>query len=111
MTDADRAHFRQRLQDERAQIRASLALADPAQDSITPDDAIGRLTRMEALQAQAMSDATRARQQKRLKQIDAALQRIEDGSYGTCLRCGKPVETGRLEIMPETRLCIACARG
>ncbi|RMH58155.1 MAG: TraR/DksA family transcriptional regulator [Bacteroidetes bacterium] len=110
MTDADRAYFREKLEAELERLRLSLAVADPSADSITPDNAIGRLTRMEALQAQSMSAATRARQQKRLRLLAQALERIADGTYGQCIRCGRPIPRGRLEVMPEARVCIACAR-
>jgi RNA polymerase-binding transcription factor len=45
-----------------------------------------------------------------LREIDAALQRIEDGTYGVCGACGKPIEEERLEAIPWTRLCIDDAR-
>lgn len=110
MTEQDLAHFKEKLEAEQERIRLSLAVADPSEDSITPDNAIGRLTRMEALQAQSMSAATRARQQKRLRLVGQALERIADGSYGQCVRCGEAIPHGRLEVMPEARVCIDCAR-
>jgi DnaK suppressor protein len=42
--------------------------------------------------------------------IDKALERIEDGSYGTCMRCGQPIGVDRLEARPAAELCINCAR-
>ena len=45
-----------------------------------------------------------------LREIDAALQRIEDGTYGVCERCGKPIEEERLEAIPWARLCLDDAR-
>ena len=45
-----------------------------------------------------------------LDEIDAALARIDDGSYGTCSRCGKPIGEERLEAMPYATLCIDCKR-
>ena len=47
---------------------------------------------------------------ERLAELDAALARVEDGSYGTCERCGRPVGAERLEARPEARTCIDCAR-
>lgn len=44
-----------------------------------------------------------------LRAIDAALARIEAGSYGTCVRCGNPIESRRLEVVPHTATCSACA--
>jgi YteA family regulatory protein len=45
-----------------------------------------------------------------LAEIDAALQRIEDGTYGTCTNCGKPIPRERLEARPYATLCIDCQR-
>jgi RNA polymerase-binding protein DksA len=45
-----------------------------------------------------------------LRQIDAALKRIDDGTYGTCASCGRPISEERLEAMPYADLCIDCRR-
>lgn len=100
---------RNRLLDLKRELESGLSVRSAADDSITPDNAIGRLTRMEAIQAQSISSAGKQRARKRLKQIEIALQRVEDGSYGTCVGCGAEIAPGRLEVMPETRLCTKCA--
>jgi len=64
---------------------------------------------MEAIQAQSMTDEGRRRQEARLRQVEIALEMIARGSYGTCVTCGSEIPKGRLEIMPETRLCLTCA--
>ena len=71
---------------------------------------VGRLSRMDALQGQAMSIETERRRQLEMRRIEAALIRIESGDYGDCVRCGEPIETGRLKADPSTPLCLACAR-
>lgn len=105
----DLGHFRKKLEALAEELRASLAAKDPSEDSITPDKAIGRITRMEAIQAQSMNSAAKRRQKKRLSHVEAALEATEEGSYGRCVRCGEDIPEGRLEIMPETRLCVRCA--
>ena len=109
MTDPDRAHFRLLLTTLAADLDALLGQVDAADDSISPDKAIGRLTRMEAMQAQAMSAAGRVRLKQRRARIDRALDALDRGDYGTCVQCSDTIPHGRLEIMPETRLCVACA--
>ncbi|WP_238993532.1 TraR/DksA family transcriptional regulator [Nocardioides caldifontis] len=47
--------------------------------------------------------------QRHLREIDAALARVEDGRYGRCERCGEPIPEGRLEARPVARTCVACA--
>ena len=110
MTPDEKAQARARLEDLAAQLQASIAVSEADGDTVAPDNAIGRLTRMEALQASAMSAATRARQKKRLRQVERALQRLDAGDYGTCYKCGESIPAGRLEYMPETRVCVSCAR-
>lgn len=72
---------------------------------------VGRLSRMDAIQVQAMAKAEQARREKRLLGVRAALKRIDNGSFGDCLRCEEPIEDKRLAADPATTLCIACARG
>ncbi len=72
---------------------------------------VGRLSRMDAMQVQAMAKAEQARRERRLHQVRAALARIDDGSFGDCLRCGEPIEDRRLAADPAATLCIGCARG
>lgn len=48
-------------------------------------------------------------QQKLLQQVNDALERIEKGTYGLCLECGKPIPQARLEAIPEAELCLNCA--
>lgn len=100
---------RDQLLELRHELELGLSTRSAADDSITPDNAIGRLTRMEAIQAQSISSAGKERARKRLKQVKVALERVEDGSYGTCATCDDEIAPGRLEIMPETRLCTKCA--
>lgn len=70
----------------------------------------GRLSRMDALQLQAMAKASRGRAAAELKRIDAALARIRHGAYGDCLQCGAPIGSGRLLAQPAATLCLDCAK-
>jgi DnaK suppressor protein len=71
---------------------------------------VGRLSRMDALQAQAMSVETNRRRKVELQQIEAALGRIEDGDYGYCLGCGEAIAPQRLALSPTAPVCIDCAQ-
>ena len=70
---------------------------------------VGRLSRMDALQAQAMARASGERRAELLREIGAALRRINDGSYGDCQHCDEPIDPRRLDADPPARLCIQCA--
>jgi DnaK suppressor protein len=70
---------------------------------------VGRLSRMDALQGQAMSKATGQRRELELQRIAAALRRIESGDYGYCLECDEQIAPARLDIDSSAPLCINCA--
>lgn len=110
MDNNERNRFQKILLSLRDNLSREVKEATSADSSITPDNAIGRLTRMEAIQSQAMSAAGKERMKKRIQAIERALTAIDDGTYGTCIRCGEPIPVGRLEVMPESRVCVPCAQ-
>jgi len=70
---------------------------------------VGRLSRMDALQAQAMSQASGRRREQQLRSITAALARLDEGEFGDCRDCGEPIAPKRLEFDPTAVRCIDCA--
>ena len=70
---------------------------------------VGRLSRMDAMQAQAMSMESRRRREIQLSRIETALQRIAAGEFGDCIHCGERIGDQRLEFDPAVLLCIECA--
>ena len=72
--------------------------------------ATGRLSRMDAMQQQSMDTAKEARRIGRLRLINAALKRLEEGHYGYCLNCDELISNGRLRLDPTFSLCIDCAK-
>jgi len=83
---------------------------DQAEQTVELDQTrVGRLSRMDALQAQAMSIETGRRRRQKLLQIEAALKRIEENDYGYCRECGDAIAPARLEADPTVLLCIDCA--
>ena len=70
---------------------------------------VGRLSRMDAMQAQAMSQASGRRTEAKLRSIDAALKRVDEDEYGYCQSCDELIAEKRLEFDPAALLCIACA--
>jgi DnaK suppressor protein len=72
-------------------------------------NSVGRLSRMDALQGQALAKAGVNRQQLTGQRIDVALNQIDAGDYGRCLDCDDPIASARLEIDPIAQYCIDCA--
>lgn len=69
----------------------------------------GRLSRMDAMAAQAMAKAGEQRARVELRRIDAALARLDAGTYGDCAACGGAIEPARLDASPATPFCLTCA--
>lgn len=69
----------------------------------------GRLSRMDALQQQAVAQASEGRRMLQLRRIAGALERMKRGDYGDCVRCGEPIAPPRLQADPAATLCIECA--
>jgi DnaK suppressor protein len=69
---------------------------------------VGRLSRMDAMQAQAMAKASAQRREARLRNIEAALQRLDAGDYGFCRDCEERINPKRLEFDPTALRCIDC---
>lgn len=74
-------------------------------------DSVGRLSRMDAMQQQAMAQATERRRQSERARIMAALARLEEGEWGYCLACGEKIAEARLRHDPSVATCVKCAGG
>jgi RNA polymerase-binding protein DksA len=115
-TTIDTDRFRKRLVDERKRVREAIdylheenpgSIQDETQDS-TADNHPGD---MATVTFDRELDYTLEENEERLLgAIDAALGRIDDGSYGICRTCGQPVGAERLEALPWTTQCIDCKR-
>jgi DnaK suppressor protein len=104
--------FRETLQTLAAQIRAADAETVKERAPVELDQqAVGRLSRMDALQVQAMALETSRRRGIELRRIAVALARMDEGEFGYCLECGDEIAARRLELDPAAPLCIGCASG
>lgn len=71
---------------------------------------VGRLSRMDALQGQAMAQASERQRRAQIQRIEAALARLDAGDYGYCVECGEDIASKRLEVDPAAAFCINCAQ-
>ena len=102
--------IRERLASRRAELEQLKAESRNSRRPVELDQTrVGRLSRMDALQDQAMALETGRRRNAELCRIEAALKRIEDGDYGWCMSCGVAIPAKRLELDPTVQLCVDCA--
>jgi len=105
------SEIRARLEAELVELDALKTASAESRAPVELDQTTqGRLSRMDALQAQAMALETDRRRGLRRQRIEAALARLEDGSYGDCVVCGEEIEEKRLALDLTTPTCLDCAR-
>lgn len=102
--------YRAQLEELQSELQKQLLSSEDGAKPIAPDNAIGRLTRVDAMQSQQMAMALRQQNQLRLQRIDQALRFIDNGRYGVCVKCGEDISESRLSVVPESVLCVKCAR-
>jgi len=112
LSDAEIEAFRRRLVEMRADLSDQAEKADGNRATVTLDQqSVGRLSRMDALQQQAMAEATHARRRQMETRIVAALARIDAGAFGFCSECGEDIPAKRLALDPTITRCVSCAAG
>ncbi|PHR53142.1 MAG: molecular chaperone DnaK [Robiginitomaculum sp.] len=107
----DQSKIRQTLFALRDEIEALRLRSAADQKPIALDQqSVGRLSRMDSMQVQAMDQAKDARRAIELKSIAAALTRLDEGEYGYCVSCGEAIAPARLEQSPASPFCVECAK-
>jgi DnaK suppressor protein len=109
MTPECISHFRDRLLALEKEIQATLEASKEASGVVELTTAIGRLSRMDAMQNQQMALELRRRQEQQLQRIANALKRMDQNRYGLCGRCKQPIAEERLEVSPDVVMCVKCA--
>lgn len=116
LTLDQRATLRARLVTVLDELRTIFADETGLTDTVTLDQsAMGRVSRVDAMQQQQMAQATQRRTKARIERVDAALERFDRDpeDYAWCPECGENIGWGRLKAVPESVFCVACleARG
>jgi len=106
----DKKYWLKKLAAQKAELTLLEASSSEGNDAVELDQQrVGRLSRMDALQSQAMDKAISARRKQALLRIEGAYERLEDGEFGYCLTCGDKIMKKRLELDPTTLYCASCS--
>jgi DnaK suppressor protein len=101
--------YRKQLEESLVEIEQYLAKTEESAEAVSPDKSLGRLSRMEAMQDQQLMLEARRRKKMQKVAVQSALQRIENGQFGTCIFCGNLIPDDRLEVAPESSSCVNCS--
>ena len=108
LTDDEFDALRRALGDLQEDLAQMLELSLDGARPVDLDQPIGRLSRMDAMQQQAMAKANRAGHQRRLQLVESALVSIKQQRFGECRRCEEPIGYPRLQVRPESSFCLDC---
>ena len=106
----DSKHARKKLMARREELEQLSENSAEARETVTLDQSsVGRLSRMDAIQQQAIAQATERQRANEISRIENALKRLDDDEYGYCIQCDEDISVKRLEIDPAASHCIKCA--
>ncbi len=106
----NKPEIEQLIRKQIAIVERKIASLKELTQAIAPDDAIGRVSRMDAINNKSVNDAALRQSEAKLKNLFQALERINEADFGICVQCKGAIQTGRLVLMPESRKCMKCAR-
>ncbi|MBU1738553.1 MAG: TraR/DksA C4-type zinc finger protein [Proteobacteria bacterium] len=109
MNQADRRALQELLAAEKVRVQENIISLRASSGPVAPDDAIGRLSRLDALSARNLNGAKLQDARSRLVQLERALAASDGPEFGFCRECGEPIPLARLRLLPETCLCVICA--
>jgi DnaK suppressor protein len=109
MTNEERVQIKDKILNDIEETKRSIAELTELTKPIAPDDAIGRLTRMEAINSRSINEASLNQARAKLNKLERALERVEKPDFGICASCEQPIPLKRMLLMPEAIKCVKCA--
>ncbi|HDQ45167.1 MAG TPA: conjugal transfer protein TraR [bacterium] len=109
MNENIRIKIKESILEHISELEKDLVSLEKAAKPVAPDNAYGRVSRMDAINNQAIVDAALRKKRITLQQYKSALARIDSSDYGRCRKCGNEIAENRLMAIPYTDVCISCA--
>ncbi len=109
MTVEERKALKKKIKATIAETEAKIAQLEVETAPISPENSIGRVSRMDAINNKSVSEATLRTAKRKLGNLRHALSKIETPNFGVCARCKHPIPPARLMFMPQSPYCVNCA--
>ena len=100
-----RAKINYEIDKTKKDIDALVDLTKP----ISPENAIGRISRMDAINNKTINDASLIKSRVKLKNLEVALEKLDTSDFGICIKCKGQIPLGRIMLMPQANKCVNCA--
>jgi len=106
----EKLQIKKRIEEEIALTKELVLKYRELTKPIAPENAIGRISRMDAINNKSVNDAALRKAELKLNNLQIALGKINDTDFGICIRCKKPIPLGRIFLLPQTITCVNCAQ-
>lgn len=108
MTPDEKTHLKSLIEAAIAEADQTIERLHESAQAVAPDNALGRITRMETMGDQQMSKAKLSKMQEHRLQLKDALRALPSPTFGICTACKKPIPPERLLAVPEAKVCVPC---
>ena len=110
MSPEEKTLFKESLEKKTKRLVKHISDLEELTQPIAPENAIGRVSRMDAINNKSVNEAALRKAKEELKQLQHALEVMDEPNFGLCNKCGENIRMQRLLIMPGSRRCVKCAR-
>ena len=110
MAELDRVALKSLIEEKISTIQEEILELKELTKPISPENAIGRVSRMDAINNKSVNEAALRKSEEKYSKLKYALTKIDEPEFGKCDRCGKVIQLQRIMLMPESNYCVSCAR-
>lgn len=105
----ERFQIRQRIEEEILATKELVMKYRELSKPIAPENAIGRISRMDAINNRSVNEAALRKAETKLRNLEVALSKVDDSDFGICLKCKQHIPLGRILLMPHAVHCVQCS--
>jgi len=105
----EKKEIKQHIAEEINKTQKLIAEYKEMTQPVAPDDAIGRISRMDAINNKSVTEASLRQAEEKLRNLQRVLSRVGTSDFGLCIKCGKPIPEARILYRPESLSCVDCA--
>ena len=109
MDSEQKETLRKKIEEEISKTQAKISEYKEFTQPIAPENAIGRVSRMDAINNKSIMEAAQRKAEEKLNQLEVMQSKIDEKNFGDCARCNQPIPIGRLLLIPQSRFCVNCA--
>ena len=109
MNDQEKKDLKEKIIDKIAQTKKEIVELEELTKPISPENSIGRVSRMDAINNKSVAEAALRTSKQKLSKLSFALTKVDAEDFGICIYCKKPIQPARLMYLPESTRCVRCA--